>query len=479
MRLPVQLRLTTTESEPAIRAEPGSFRDPGGRIYWYGERVLRTVMPSAAKDFDFVEASGLIPKLVERGMLIPQSHLSLEMLGEAVGDATYLLEHPKLDFISHPYEWPFRGLQAAALLQLDLYLEALKHDVTLSDATAYNIQFEGVRPVFIDRLSFRRYEDGQFWLGHRQFCEQFLNPLLLRSLFGIPHNAWYRGSPEGIGAAELSALLPLRKKFSWRVLTNVVMQGSLQKTRSSDAQKVVAGKLKFPKPAFERLLQGLRTWIASLQPADRLPTTWQEYARHNSYRDTEADAKRKFIARFVSESKPRTVWDIGCNTGDYSVAALQGGARSVIGFDFDQGALDLAFDRAKSENLAFTPLFLDVTNPAPDQGWGQAERRGLRARAKADAVLALALIHHVAISKNVPLGDVVAWLTDMAPRGVIEFVPKTDPMVVELLRLREDIFPNYNEEYFVKCLEERARIVTSETVSASGRKLFAFERVVN
>jgi ribosomal protein L11 methylase PrmA len=478
MRIPVQLRLTTTESEPAIRAEPGSFRDPGGRIYWYGERVLRTVMPSAAKDFEFVEGSGLIPALVERGMLIPQSHLSLEMLGEAVGDASYLLEHPKLDFISHPYEWPFRGLQAAALLQLDLYLEALKRDVTLSDATAYNIQFEGVRPVFIDRLSFRRYEDGQFWLGHRQFCEQFLNPLLLRSLFGIPHNAWYRGSPEGIGAAELSALLPLRKKLSWRVLTNVVMQGSLQKTRSSDAHEAVAGKLKFPKPAFERLLHGLRRWIASLQPADRQPTTWQEYARHNSYRDTEADAKRKFIARFVSETKPRAVWDIGCNTGDYSVAALQAGARSVIGFDFDQGALDLAFDRAKSESLQFTPLFLDVTNPAPDQGWGQAERRGLRARAKADAVLALALIHHVAISKNVPLGDVVSWLTDMAPRGVIEFVPKTDPMVVELLRLRADIFPNYNEEHFVKCLEERARIVTSETVSASGRKLFAYERVV-
>ena len=475
----VQLRPTTTESEAAIRPEPGSFRDPGGRIYWYGERVLRTVMPSAALDFDYVEASGLIPKLVERGMLIPQSHLSLELLGAAAGDAAYLLEHPKLEFISHPYEWPFRALQAAALLQLDLYLAALEHGVTLSDATAYNIQFEGVRPVFIDRLSLRRYVDGQFWLGHRQFCEQFLNPLLLRALFGIPHNAWYRGSPEGIGAAELSALLPLRKKFSWRVLTNVVMQGSLQKTRSSDAQQAVASnKLRFPKPAFERLLRGLREWIAELQPADRQPTTWQEYAGHTSYRNTEAEAKRKFVGRFVSENKARTVWDIGCNTGDYSVAALHAGARSVIGFDFDQGSLDLAFDRARSEKLAFTPLFLDVTNPAPDQGWGQAERRGLRARAKADAVLALALIHHVAIGKNVPLGDVVGWLTDMAPRGVIEFVPKSDPMVVELLKLREDIFPHYNEEHFVQCLEERARIVQSETVSASGRKLFAFERAV-
>jgi ribosomal protein L11 methylase PrmA len=225
-------------------------------------------------------------------------------------------------------------------------------------------------------------------------------------------------------------------------------------------------------------LTGLRTWIESLQPADRRPTTWQAYSTQHSYRSAEVDAKRDFVMRFVRDSRPRIVWDIGCNTGDYSVAALQAGARSVIGFDFDHGALDIAFDRARAENLAFTPLFLDVTNPAPDQGWGQAERRGFKARARADAVLALALIHHVAISKNVPLADVVAWLTDLAPRGVIEFVPKNDPMVVELLRMREDIFPQYTEEHFVKCLEQRARIVASETVSANGRKLFAFERPV-
>jgi ribosomal protein L11 methylase PrmA len=148
----------------------------------------------------------------------------------------------------------------------------------------------------------------------------------------------------------------------------------------------------------------------------------------------------------------------------------------VVGFDFDQGSLDLAFDRARSERIAFLPLFLDATNPAPDQGWEQGERRGLGARASADAVLALALIHHIAISGNVPLDRVLAWLTSLAPRGVIEFVPKSDPMVIELLRLREDIFPDYNEESFVRSLQQRARIVARETISASGRKLFAFER---
>jgi ribosomal protein L11 methylase PrmA len=486
----VQRPLTTTPPEAAqapaeppaqlrVRAEPGSFRDPSGRIYWLGDRVLRTVMPPAVADFDYVESTGLIASLVNRGMLIDQARRPASLLDEAGAGAAYVLEHPRLDFISYPYEWSFRALQSAALLQLDVYLESLQHGVTLSDATAYNIQFDGARPIFIDRLSFRRYVDGQFWLGHRQFCEQFLNPLLLRSLFGIPHNAWYRGSPEGIGAAELSALLPLRHKLSWRVLTNVVMQGSLQNTKSSDAQRRVEhGKLRFPKVAFVRLLNSLRSWIASLQPADRQPTTWQEYSRQNSYRDAEAEAKRKFVARFVSDHRPRMVWDIGCNTGDYSVAALQAGARSVIGFDFDHGALDLAFDRARVERLAFLPLFLDVTNPAPDQGWSQAERRGLGGRAAGDAVLALALIHHIAISRNVPLDRVVSWLTSLAPTGVIEFIPKSDPMVVELLRLREDIFPHYDEQQFVRCLQQHARIVASETVSASGRKLFAFERTL-
>jgi hypothetical protein len=236
-----------------VRAEPGSFRDPSGRIFWLGERVLRTVMPQAVADFDYVESTGIVTALIKKGMLIDQARRPASLIGEAAAGAAYVLEHPKLDFISYPYEWSFRALQSAALLQLDLYLEGLQHGVTLSDATAYNIQFDGARPVFIDRLSFRRYVDGQFWLGHRQFCEQFLNPLLLRSMFGIPHNAWYRGSPEGIGAAELSALLPLRRKLSWRVLTNVVMQGSLQKTRSSDAQKAVAGKAALSKARIRAL----------------------------------------------------------------------------------------------------------------------------------------------------------------------------------------------------------------------------------
>jgi ribosomal protein L11 methylase PrmA len=170
------------------------------------------------------------------------------------------------------------------------------------------------------------------------------------------------------------------------------------------------------------------------------------------------------------------IWDIGCNTGDYAKAALEAGAGYAVGFDFDQGALDAAFTRAESEGLSFLPLFLDLANPTPSQGWAERERRGLTDRASADAILGLALVHHLAIGRNIPLEQVVAWLIDLAPNGIIEFVPKSDPMVQRLLRLREDIFDDYGEEAFAKHLQAGAKIVQVAEVSASGRRLFWFER---
>ena len=216
-----------------------------------------------------VRASGLIDTLVADGLLVAERVVDRHELGDLAGDASYVLEHPRLAFISHPYEWPFPALKAAALLQLDLYLRALEHDVTLSDASAYNIQFQGARPVFIDHLSFTPYKPGSFWLAHRQFCEQFLNPLLLRSLLGVAHNAWYRGSLEGITTTELARILPTRKKLSWNVLTQVVLQASFQKGPSSAARAVESGKKRsLPKHAFENMLRSLHGWISKLHPAD-------------------------------------------------------------------------------------------------------------------------------------------------------------------------------------------------------------------
>ena len=232
-------------SQPLV--DLGSFRDPGGHVFLRGDKVFRTVKPIAVDDFDRVEATGVIDELVSRGWCLPAAkvdhdHLGLtkDRLGSTMDRPTYVLEHPKIELISYPYEWPFRALKAAALLHLDIQLLALGYDVALSDASAYNIQFRGSRPVFIDRLSFVPYKDGDIWIGHRQFCEQFLNPLLLRSVLGVPHNAWYRGAQEGIATDDLNRLIPLGRKFSWQIFAHVVLQSKFQASARGTSSKTTA-----------------------------------------------------------------------------------------------------------------------------------------------------------------------------------------------------------------------------------------------
>lgn len=462
-----------------VRPNPGSFRDPSGRIYHRGDKVYRTVTDHGAANFEFVRESGLIDRLVADGSLLPGEVVAPDVLGEHGRDSRYVIEHPRLPFISYPYEWPFPALKAAALLHIDVHLAALDHGVTLSDASAYNVQFRGTQPVFIDLLSLRRYRDGEFWAGHRQFCEQFLNPLLLRSKLGIPHNGWYRGTLEGIGVAEINRLLPWHKKLSFNVLTHIVLHDAFQRKAQASGPglaKTAVGKAVLPCASFKHMLIKLGRWIESFEPADTGKTVWQDYARSHSYTDDEARAKREFVAEFASAVKPAMLWDMGCNTGDYSQVALENGAGYAVGFDFDQGVLELAFDRARGDGMMLQPVFLDGANPAPNQGWNESERLGLAARANADAVIALAFVHHMIIARNIPMADMVEWLVGIAPQGIIEFVPKQDPMVQELLALREDIFPDYAEEAFLQHLKRFARIVKTETVTASGRKLIWFAR---
>lgn len=459
-------------------AEPGSFRDPAGRVIRFGNRIFRTVNDCAADDYEYAEASGFLRELIGTGELVGSERVDSHGLGDAAAGARYVLEHEPLRFVSYPYEWSFAALKAAAVLHLHIQLKALGHGITLSDASAFNVQFIGSRPVFIDTLSFRRYVEGEFWTGHRQFCEQFLNPLLLTVLFGVPHQPWYRGSLNGIPAQDLAALLPLRRKLSPKLLTHVVLPASLNRAGQRAGAKLDAGKIRqarLPKENYRRMLTGLRDWIAGFEPKRGTKTVWQDYAETTSYDAAERDAKAAFIRRFVAETRPALLWDVGCNTGDYAVVALEAGAGYVVGFDADQGALDRAFERARSARLSFQPLYLDATNPSPSQGWAQSERHGFADRARADAVIGLALIHHLAIGANVPLRDVVRWLVGLAPCGVIEFVPKSDPMVQRLLQLRKDIFPDYGEEPFLRFLEAEAEIVERATISASGRCLVRFE----
>jgi ribosomal protein L11 methylase PrmA len=460
-------------TEPIFDVNSGSFRDPAGQVVHQGDRVFRLVTAHGWQTFSPVWESALIDDLALDGFVLP-----LRESGEKFEGAARVFETDRLPFVSWPFEWSFSALRAAALLHLDIHLRVLDRGFTLSDASAYNIQFMGAQPVFIDHLSFRPYVDGEIWAAHRQFCEQFLNPLILASKAGVMPNAWYRGAQEGIATADLARLLPFRSKFSWSVFMHVVMQARLEKTAVSAGGAVDTGSMsraRLPRASLIGMLQGLRTWIADMNPPGG-KTVWREYAGNNSYSDTEAAEKKRLVAELVAEVKPGLVLDVGCNSGDYSVTALEAGAGNVVGFDADFGALERAFQRSARDKLNFLPLHFDAANPTPDQGWGQNERAGFARRAKGDVLLALAFVHHLAIGRNIPLPQLVNWLIDRAPQGLIEFVPKEDEMVQRLLALREDVFPDYTAENFLRAVSAQAGIISDTQVSQSGRRLVRYER---
>jgi len=453
-------------------ADPGSFRDPGGRVFSDGGRILRAVYDGAARDYERFRDSGLLAELVASGRLVPSREV--EPASHPAGEnARFLLEHDRLPFVSYPYEWAFSQLRRAALFQLDLLLGALERAFTLSDASAYNIQFVGSEPIFIDHLSFKPYRDGELWAAHRQFCMQFLNPLILWSRFGMAPNGWYRGNLEGIAPEELAPLLRLKDKLSLTIAGHVTAQAALQRRANSGAGTAPARSL--TKTAFKAMLMQLKSFIAGL----RYPggaTVWGGYDSDNSYDAAEARAKRAFVARMAADTRPGLLFDLGCNSGDYSIAALENGASYVVGFDFDFGALERAAARSETAKLPFLPLWLDATNPSPSQGWNQHERRGFAERARGDAVVALAFIHHLAIARNIPLGAAIDWIMAVAPVGIIEFPPKSDPMVQQLLSRREDIFPDYTEEHFLAEVGKRGRVTATEHLSHGGRLMVAFDR---
>jgi ribosomal protein L11 methylase PrmA len=461
-------------TNPELQRDPASFRDPSGHVVVGNDAVYRLVMPFAAADFSRVRATSLFPELIKRGWLLNETLVPSETLGDIAKDASFVVKHPKLPLVTYPYEWTFAALKAAALRHLDIHLLALTYDITLSDATAYNIQFIGTDPVFIDHLSFRPYQAGEYWLGHRQFCQQFLNPLLLTSRLGVPFQPMYRGQLNGISPELLVKLLPWYEKCRLSTLLHVVLQAKFTQASRTEV-KQVAKQSKLGKAQFVHMLKGLHKLISGLTP-QLAKTEWQHYATGHNYQDNEVIQKLSFIQQFATSIKPAQLWDIGCNDGKFSKAALQAGAQHVFGFDADIGALEYAYANAKTEALSFFPLLLDLTNPSPSMGWALTERQSWLTRAKPDAIQALALIHHLAISHNIPLARIVDLLVSLAPHGIIEFVPKADPMVQTLLALRQDIFPDYTQACFESYLKDRARIVAQQQVTESGRILYWYQR---
>lgn len=466
----------------AFQRDPGSFRDPSGYVFSDGTRILRGLSVKAGAEFDAAQACGLLDAAVSRGLLVA----SRELIGEDIpavlegarGETpARVLEHPRLPLITYPYEWTFGQLQQAALHHLDLQRLALEHDFELSDATAYNMQFDLGDPVHIDVLSLRRYRPGRPWEGYHQFCRQFLFPLLIEAKAGSSFQRLYRGQAAGIGVADVNALVPAWKRWTnLNLFLHVGLQAAaIQKASSNELTSAALRLPAIPKSRYVAIIDGLRDWIGNLASGRPKKSYWADYARINTYSEPEKRRKLDFVASTIRRWGSGSIADIGGNAGDYSEAALDAGATRAYCLDGDVDALEAAFIRRRQRLPGLLPLVVDWSDPSPAQGWAGCERRALQQRLRVDAVLALAVVHHVAIGGNVPLQAFVDSLFSVGDRLVVEFVPKNDPMVQGLLRGRDDIFEDYSEAHFVRLLESRGRIVDSARIRDDGRILFACE----
>ena len=441
--------------------EVGSFRDPDSRVFVEEDAVYRVLSRDGWEDWLALSAT----PLVNDDRLIATEPAELGDLPElAAGPAAGALKHEKVPFVSYPYEWPFSMLKDAALLQLELGRRALTHDLTLKDASAYNVQFNGAKPVFVDVGSFERLREGEPWAGYRQFCMLFLYPLMLQAYRGMPYHALLRGSLDGITPAEARALLPRRRRG---VLTHAVLHARLE-ARYGDAREVRRDlkRAGFGKALLDANLRKLEKRVRRLEFKPGR-TAWTEYGRSNTYSDEEAARKAEFVRAAAARHPGGLVWDLGCNDGTYSRVAAEHAA-TVVAVDADHATVDGLYRALRAEDRTdILPLVMSVTDPSPDLGWRGLERARPERRGTPDLVLALALIHHVVITGNVPVGEFVARLRSLESALVIEFPDRDDAMEQKLLSGKvEKANPDYERETFERALGERFEVERTERLGS-------------
>ena len=454
--------------------EPGSFRDPSGFIFYRDGTLFRQVQTSYQPHYDRLMQSGLYETLVGDASLIAHTE---EPTGSALMKGAYRILRPEpLAFITYPYEWCFSQLRDAALATLHIQTQALLFGMTLKDGSAYNIQFRNGKPTLIDTLSFEIYEEGEPWTAYRQFCQHFLAPLALMSRVDIRLGELLRTNLDGIPLDLASRLLPRSTWLHIGLLTHIHLHGQAQKRYADQPSGPAKRTGSMNRTALLGLLDNLQTSVRGLawKPAG---TTWAEYYSHTNYTDKAMDGKKRLVSDMLDAvgTPPRSVWDIGANTGAFSRIASE---RKIptIAWDIDPAAVEKNYLQCRAAGEThLLPLVVDLTNPSPDLGWALQERRSFLRRGPADLVLALALVHHLAIGNNVPLGRIAHFLHDTGHWLIIEWIPKSDSQAQRLLASRQDIFTTYTQADFETEFRRYFNIVQSAPVPDSERTLYLMQ----
>ncbi len=448
---------------------PASYRDPSGFIFTYKSEVYRQVNRSFQKQFQAFIDSGLYQSLVQERLLIAHEAVNENLTGDANWVTT--IKPEQLSFVSYPYEWCFSMLKDAALLTLDLAIKALNSGFILKDASPYNVQLHNGRMIFIDTLSFEPYNDGEPWIAYRQFCESFLGPLALMHYTGLPLQPMMVAYPNGIPLHYVKQLLPYKSRFNLPLYLHIHLHASYAAKPSTDEKKTVLSKQKLL-----NILRGLHDLISSFA-FKRFKNVWGGYYDEAANRDGYLEEKKTIIAGWLSHiNGAETLIDIGGNTGEF--AQLAGRKKRIICADGEHDAVEQLYQKIKNNDSApIVPLLIDFTNPSPAIGFNNIERSSLLDRAASDVALMLALVHHLAIGKNIPFKDIAALCSRLAKTLIIEFVPKSDEKAQLLLHNKKDIYEGYHEEAFTIAFSSLFRIIDKRVLSSSARTLYLMERL--
>lgn len=451
--------------------ENSSFRDPDGFVFFVGKNLYRQINQKSTQNFNFLIKSGLYQKLVKNKLLIPHQQAPRYLKPTPGG---YKIIKPELiPFVSYPYEWSTSQLKDAALLTLRIQKIALRYEMSLKDASAYNVQFIGYRPVFIDTLSFEKYKEGQPWIAYQQFCQHFLVPLALMTETTPQLNLLLNNFIDGIPLNLASQLLPLRTKLNFSLLTHIHLHALNQKKMAS--KKINSKRLKMTKFQMISLINNLENTIQKLK-IKGLQSEWGKYYHFTNYSQKAFKQKQLLFKKFLKETNAKSVLDLGANIGLFSQIASQTGAYTIAS-DLDPLAIEMAYLEAKkSKNELLLPIVTDLTNPSPAIGWANQERKSFSQRAKADCIVALALIHHLAITNNLPLSKIAEYFSSLGCWLIIEFIPKKDSKVKILLQNRKDIFDQYTQNDFEKAFLNYYKIIRTQKIKESQRCLYLMKR---
>ena len=446
-----------------------SFRDPSGFVFCRDGIIYRQVNTVYKEQYDNLNG-GLYEALVNAGLLVSHEEVTIESIEP---DRAYKIIKPeKIPFISYPYEWCFSQLKDAALATLTIHKKAIEFGMALKDSSAYNIQFIKGKPVFIDTLSFDKYNKNRPWVAYRQFCQHFLAPLALMSCRDIRLNQLFRVYLDGIPLDLASSLLPLRTRFQFSLVSHIHLHAKSQKHFGQKAVKM--SDYQMGNLAHLGLIDNLETAVKKLK-VHKQDTEWANYYEETNYSSESMQHKQQLVEELLDTIQPNVVWDLGANIGMFSRIAAKKGIRT-ISFDIDPAAVEKNYLQCIEEGERnILPLIIDLANPSPPIGWEHKERMSLMERGPAELVFALALIHHLAISNNLPFYKIAGFIKKICKSLIIEFIPKHDSQVQRLLANREDIFFDYTQQNFEHEFGKYFTICSAERIKDSERTLYLMD----